>query len=56
MTRIIDDKEYGKAYGVELKCLRDLEKDFKKKKAEQPKRQFRKYTKTIRLVGGKDEI
>lgn len=49
MNQIIDDKKYGKAYGMELKCFRDLERDLKIKKAQQPRRRFRKYTMVIRL-------
>ncbi|WP_179211669.1 hypothetical protein [Secundilactobacillus pentosiphilus] len=49
MTRIINDKDYGKAYGMELKCLRELEHDLSIKKAEQPVHKFKKYTKAIRI-------
>lgn len=48
MSQIID-KTYGKTYGMELKCLRELEKDLKTKKVDQPLRRFRRYTMTIRL-------
>ncbi|GAX04086.1 hypothetical protein IWT140_01723 [Secundilactobacillus pentosiphilus] len=49
VTRIINDKDYGKAYGMELKCLRELEHDLSIKKAEQPVHKFKKYTKAIRI-------
>ena len=54
MSQIINSSDYGNVYGVELKCLRDVDRYLKQEKSTHHK--FRRYSKEIRLNGKASDL